>query len=98
MNATTIHLRRWDGPQDTEPFALFTEADDSPFSTGTYESESALRESIIAGTDPLFSFDAVKGETDDREVVCVGWDGGSQPMYRFRDELHLPDHLRRIVR
>lgn len=31
------------------------------------------------------------------EIVTVGWDGRSQPMLRFRDELRLPDHLRSIV-
>lgn len=31
------------------------------------------------------------------EIVTVGWDGASKPMLRFRDELHLPDHLRSIV-
>lgn len=31
------------------------------------------------------------------EIVTVGWDGRSQPMLRFRDELHLSDHLRSIV-
>lgn len=31
------------------------------------------------------------------EIVTVGWDGASNPMLRFRDELHLPDHARSIV-
>lgn len=29
-----------------------------------------------------------------RKVVTVGWDGASQPMYRFYDEMPLPDHMR----
>lgn len=33
----------------------------------------------------------------EREVVSVGLDGRSQPMLRYRDELHLADHLRSIV-
>ena len=28
----------------------------------------------------------------EREIVCVGWDGQSKPIYRYRDELDLPDH------
>lgn len=27
-----------------------------------------------------------------REVVCVGWDGQSNPIRRFRDELDAPEH------
>jgi hypothetical protein len=29
-----------------------------------------------------------------REIVCIGWDGRTQPIYRFHDELALPDHMR----
>jgi hypothetical protein len=36
--------------------------------------------------------------TSHREVVQVGWDGASQPILRYRDELHLPDHRRSAVR
>lgn len=32
-----------------------------------------------------------------REVVCVGWGGNSVPLYRYRDELGLPDHMRERV-
>lgn len=32
-----------------------------------------------------------------RRIVSVGLDGRSQPMWRYRDELHLPDHQRSIV-
>jgi hypothetical protein len=32
--------------------------------------------------------------TMNREIVSVGWDGRSNPMYRYRDELALPDHMR----
>jgi hypothetical protein len=31
-----------------------------------------------------------------REIVTVGWDGASQPIRRYRDELHLPDHERAV--
>ena len=27
-----------------------------------------------------------------REIVCIGWDGQSKPIYRYRDELDLPDY------
>ena len=36
--------------------------------------------------------------TKSREVVVVGWDGKSQPIRRYADELHLPDHLRAVVK
>jgi hypothetical protein len=29
--------------------------------------------------------------TAPREIVCVGWDGRSEPIYRYRDELDLPE-------
>jgi hypothetical protein len=32
-----------------------------------------------------------------RPIVQVGWDGASRPMYRYRDELSLPDYQRSIV-
>lgn len=31
-------------------------------------------------------------------VVCVGRDGVSNPMYRYRDELDKPEHMRTVVR
>ena len=31
------------------------------------------------------------------DVVVIGWDGHSNAILRFRDELHLPDHLRNSV-
>lgn len=30
----------------------------------------------------------------EREVVHIGWDGASNPIYRFKDEMGLPDFLR----
>lgn len=40
--------------------------------------------------------DSFLGKTGDtvvrREVVCVGWDGQSKPILRYRDELDLPEH------
>ena len=30
-------------------------------------------------------------------VVSVGWDGACRPMWRYRADLSLPDHARRIV-
>lgn len=30
----------------------------------------------------------------ERVIVVVGWDGRSNPIYRFYDELDLPDHMR----
>lgn len=36
--------------------------------------------------------------SEPREVVVVGWDGASRPMYRYRDEMDRPDHARSIVR
>lgn len=35
--------------------------------------------------------------TQQRSVTQVGWDGISQPIYRYTDEMHLSDHLRSIV-
>jgi len=35
--------------------------------------------------------------TTEREVVIAGWDGESRPMYRYRDELGLPDYQRQAV-
>lgn len=32
----------------------------------------------------------------EREIVSVGLDGASQPMRRYRDELHLPDRERTV--
>lgn len=32
-----------------------------------------------------------------RQVKAVGWDGRNQPMLRYADEMHLPDHLRSVV-
>jgi len=34
----------------------------------------------------------------EREVVVTGWDGHSNPITRYADELHLPDHQRAQVR
>lgn len=31
------------------------------------------------------------------EIVVVGWDGRSDPIFRYRDDVHLPDHQQRIV-
>lgn len=36
-------------------------------------------------------------DNEQREVVQVGWDGVSRPMYRYRDEMHLPDYARSVV-
>lgn len=33
-----------------------------------------------------------------RALVVAGWDGRSQPMYRYADEMHLPDATRSIVK
>jgi hypothetical protein len=33
-------------------------------------------------------------ESNRREIVCVGWDGQSKPILRYRDELELADHMR----
>lgn len=47
-----------------------------------------------------FSVDAGRVHLDDvvtREIVTVGWDGATQPMRRFRDELDLPEHQRQVV-
>jgi hypothetical protein len=38
----------------------------------------------------------VPGPSD--EIVVVGWDAASKPILRFRDELHLPDGARSIVK
>jgi len=32
-----------------------------------------------------------------RKIVSIGLDGNSMAMYRYEDELHLPDHQRSIV-
>lgn len=32
-----------------------------------------------------------------REVVIVGWDGASNPIRRYRDELHLHEHMQQSV-
>ncbi|MET0604390.1 MAG: hypothetical protein ABW167_20560 [Baekduia sp.] len=51
---------------------------------------------VLPGADP----DAALAQylaNPPREIVSVGWDGASQPMLRYRDELHLPDHRRSIV-
>lgn len=32
-----------------------------------------------------------------RPLFCIGWDGRSQPMFRYADEMALPDHERAIV-
>lgn len=32
-----------------------------------------------------------------RKVVVVGWDGRSNPMLRYADEMHLPDYARSLV-
>lgn len=41
--------------------------------------------------------DSPAAEAVEREVVSVGLDGRSNPMWRYRDELALPDHARSIV-
>jgi hypothetical protein len=35
--------------------------------------------------------------TRERDTVVVGWDGRSQPMLRYADEMHLPDSQRSVV-
>ena len=35
--------------------------------------------------------------TNQRNIVSVGLNGRSLPMWRYKDELHLPDHQRAIV-
>lgn len=32
-----------------------------------------------------------------RSVVSVGLDGQSRPMWRYLADIHLPDHMRRVV-
>jgi len=49
----------------------------------------------------LLEVDRAVAELQERaaapEIVAVGWDGRSRPMYRYRDDMPLPDHARRIV-
>jgi len=33
-----------------------------------------------------------KTDTTGRAVVAVEWDGHCHPIWRYQDELHLPDH------
>jgi hypothetical protein len=40
---------------------------------------------------------AMQAKASQPEIVCVGWDGVSQPMYRYRSDMHLPDSERRNV-
>lgn len=49
--------------------------------------------------DMLHDGHDVTAEADDATplVVSVGLDGRSRPMWRYSDELHLPDALRSIV-
>jgi len=35
--------------------------------------------------------------SQNREIVCIGWDSVSNPIYRYRDELDMADHLRARV-
>lgn len=32
-----------------------------------------------------------------KTVVSVGLDGNSHPMWRYLADMHLPDHMRRVV-
>ncbi len=43
---------------------------------------------------PKSKSETVVGDAPRREIVCVGWDGQSKPILRYRDELDLADHLR----
>ena len=49
--------------------------------------DDAAREMIVANIKA--------GQIKAREIVAVGWDGVSNPIYRFADEVRagVPDHL-----
>lgn len=76
-------------------FATFRALDETPgafdpgYNSGTWF--TLLRQVRNDPTNDLFE------RLTQRAVVSVGLDGASQPMLRYRDELHLADHERSVV-
>lgn len=53
---------------------------------------------VIARADEILAkMHAEPAEPQRRPIVSVGWDGRSEPMWRYADELDKADHLRTIV-
>jgi hypothetical protein len=40
----------------------------------------------------------MEATTPKRRITQVGWDGRSQPMWRYTDELDRPDYARSVVK